>query len=71
MAHKHNVVNVADRIFHVNEITIKAILAVVFYDNFVRVVEVMPNVIETIPGGTGTVNINKVHDFLKKPSIFA
>jgi hypothetical protein len=29
----------------------------------------VPNVIETIPGGTGTVNINKVHDFLKKPSI--
>jgi hypothetical protein len=30
---------------------------------------VVPNVIKAIPGGTGTVNINKIHDRLKKPSI--
>jgi L-ribulose-5-phosphate 3-epimerase UlaE len=69
VAHKHNLFNVGHNAFHVIEITIKSILAVVLYDNFVMVVEVVPNVIKAIPGGTGTVNINKIHDRLKKPSI--
>jgi hypothetical protein len=61
MAHKHNRVNVADYVFHVSEITIKPILAIVFYDNFVGVIQVLPNIIETIPGGTGTMDIDQVH----------